>query len=354
MTTVQTSPARGPLDVLRSANMAEDGVRRAVARHGDGLSYALAMNLAAAYQRLVAGGIPCEAAIRIVVAQPAGGVSRPHDQADAVVAFVERAVGQGMDRPAAIAAAVELWARDPHGPREVVNPILASRGGRETDATGRGDHPGHTPIREIAGVRRNMTDQEKRNGTELERLKLEKERERLEHEREKLELEREKLERLQEQMEERIERQQERLEELEDELEAREEELEEREEELEGLEVEGAEGIREVLDVVSERIPNLMRGIQETVYSPEHLKKTSDAIATFYKNLVDAGMDEDQAAEMTKMQMVFMQTQSGLGTTPPRGARIRHSRPPRPARPARSTRSEEPAEPPEPHEEDEA
>jgi chromosome segregation ATPase len=187
-----------------------------------------------------------------------------------------------------------------------------------------------------------MTDHEKRNGVEAERAKLEKERERLEQEREK-------IEKLQEEMEARIERQEERLEEMENELDAREEELDGREEELEGLEVEGAEGIREVLDVVSERIPSLMRGIQETVYSAENLKKTSDALVGFFKNLVDAGMDEDEAAEMTKLQMMFIQSQGHLTASPSqRGIRTRRARPPRPARPADPAEPAEPARPAEP------
>ena len=347
MTLAPTRPVRGPLDVLRSANMAEDAVRRAVARHGEGLSFTRAMNLAAAYERLVAGGIPCEAATQIVLSQPAGALCRPRDEADAVIAFVERAIGQGVDRPAAIEAAIELWTRDSQGAPEAGGPALAFHGDGEVDAPCRGHAPAHAPVREAMRVRRNMIDQEKRNGFEAERAKLEKERERLEHEREK-------LERLQEEMEERIERQQERLEELEDELEAREEELDEREEELEEFEVEGVEGVREVLDVVSERIPNLIRGIQETVYSPENLKKTSDALVTFFKNLVDAGMAASEAAEMTKMQMLAMQ-HLGLLTSGPlrRVSRMRPGRPPRPGRPDRPSRPAKAEEVAESAEEDE-
>jgi len=215
-----------------------------------------------------------------------------------------------------------------------------------------------------------MADQDKRNGAELaerverERERLERERQALEREMEKLEREREKIDRIQEEMEARLERQEERLEQLEEELEARDEELEEleeTEEELGGLEVEGIEGIREMLDVVSDRIPHLMRGIQESVYSPERLKGTADAFASFYKTLVDAGMPSHTAAELTRQHFENLQAQMGMHTGSRRTKRrhqdvpgpdfdplgpnfdpvrcSRHGEPPKPADPA------EPAEP---------
>jgi chromosome segregation ATPase len=157
-----------------------------------------------------------------------------------------------------------------------------------------------------------MVDLEKRDGAESagklekERERLEREREALEREREKIEREREKVERAQEEMETRLERQEERLEKLEEELDAREEALDEAEEELE---VEGIEGIREMLDVVSDRIPHLMRGMHESVYSPDQLKATAEAFASFYRTLVDSGMPDHLAAEMTRQHFDNLQSQ---------------------------------------------
>ncbi len=335
MTARQVASVRTPQDVLRRAGLAEGAVRRVVARLGGGLTYTHAMSLAAFYQRLVEGGVPSAAADEIAAAQSPSGTSRPHDQADAVVSFVDRATRRGMEPTAAVAAAVALWTQDPQRASEAAESILTARERADASRPTPVGLPEPAPIREAMKERRSMSDQEKRNGTEREREKLERERERLEREREK-------LERLQEEMEARIEHQQERLEELEDELEAREEELDEREEELEGLEVEGAEGMREMLDVVSERIPNLMRGIQDTVYSPENLKKTSDALVGFFKSLVDAGMDPDEAAEMTKLQMIHMQNQGFLTAAPLR--RSSHVRFRRPVRPSPPTEPEEPAQ----------
>jgi chromosome segregation ATPase len=164
-----------------------------------------------------------------------------------------------------------------------------------------------------------MVDSDKRNGTESagrlekERERLEREREALEREREKLEREREKVERAQEEMETRLERQEERLEQLEEELEAREEALDDAAEELE---VEGIEGIREMLDVVSDRIPHLMRGMHESVYSPEQVQATAQAFASFYKTLVDSGMPDVLAAEMTRQHFDNLQSQMQMQMKP--------------------------------------
>ena len=94
-------------------------------------------------------------------------------------------------------------------------------------------------------------------------------------------------------------------------LEERQEHLEELEEEIEELEeeLESAGDVKEVLDVVSERIPNLMRGIQETVYSPEQMKKSAEGVAVFYKTLVDAGMEKNIASAMTMEHLANLQRQ---------------------------------------------
>jgi hypothetical protein len=183
-------------------------------------------------------------------------------------------------------------------PNERAHPRLAKHGEHHVDKGGR-----------------DMVDSDKRNGTESagklekERERLEREREALEREREKLEREREKVERAQEEMETRLERQEERLEQLEEELEAREEALDEAEE---GLEVEGIEGIREMLDVVSDRIPHLMRGMHESVYSPEQVQATAQAFASFYKTLVTSGIPDYVAADMTRQHFDNLQAQMGM------------------------------------------
>ena len=73
--------------------------------------------------------------------------------------------------------------------------------------------------------------------------------------------------------------------------------------------MDSAGDVKEVLDVVSERIPGLMRGIQETIYSPEQNKKMAEAIAVFYKTLIEAGMDKREASALTMTHAMSLQSQ---------------------------------------------
>ncbi|MEW5827010.1 MAG: hypothetical protein AB1778_09295, partial [Candidatus Bipolaricaulota bacterium] len=151
-----------------------------------------------------------------------------------------------------------------------------------------------------------------------------REREKIERERERLERERERLERLQEEVEQRLERQEERIAQLEEELEDREEALEEA---AEGLEVGGAAGIGEVLDVVSDRIPRILRGIQESVYSADHLKTAAESFATFYRTLIDSGMPDGLAADVTQhhLKNLLDQTQVRTKSRGPHASGSAHS-----------------------------
>ena len=94
----------------------------------------------------------------------------------------------------------------------------------------------------------------------------------------------------------------EHLEELQDRLEEMEDELEDRDGSLES-----ADELREVLDVVSERIPGLMQGIQETIFSPESSKQMAESIAQFFKTLIDSGISRDSANSLTMMHMSNLQ-----------------------------------------------
>ena len=57
--------------------------------------------------------------------------------------------------------------------------------------------------------------------------------------------------------------------------------------------------IKEILDVVSEKIPGLLKELRELLYSPDSAKRYAEAAAIFYKELRKAGMSEEQAYELT-------------------------------------------------------
>lgn len=63
------------------------------------------------------------------------------------------------------------------------------------------------------------------------------------------------------------------------------------------------EKIKEILNVVSEKIPGLLKELSNVLYSTDQAKQFGIAIATFYKELKDAGMNDEQAYELTSQYM---------------------------------------------------
>ena len=63
------------------------------------------------------------------------------------------------------------------------------------------------------------------------------------------------------------------------------------------------ENIKEILQVVSEKIPALLNSLTDVLYGKESAAKYGQAIAGFYKSLKDSGMTDQQAFELTKTYM---------------------------------------------------
>ena len=61
--------------------------------------------------------------------------------------------------------------------------------------------------------------------------------------------------------------------------------------------------IKEILDVVGEKIPGLLKTLSELLYGAQSAKQYATAAATFYKELKAAGMTEEQAFELTQQYM---------------------------------------------------
>lgn len=62
--------------------------------------------------------------------------------------------------------------------------------------------------------------------------------------------------------------------------------------------------LKEVLGVVTDKVPGILRGLRNVLYSKDAAESMADAVATFYKKLVDGGIPKDQAMEMTKGYMI--------------------------------------------------
>jgi len=76
------------------------------------------------------------------------------------------------------------------------------------------------------------------------------------------------------------------------------------------------EELREVLDVVSDRIPGLLRGLRDVLYSKDAAENMADAVATFYKKLVEAGIPKEDALDMARGYLINLRDilgQKGLG-----------------------------------------
>jgi hypothetical protein len=62
--------------------------------------------------------------------------------------------------------------------------------------------------------------------------------------------------------------------------------------------------LREVLSVVSEEVPGLLRGLRDLIYSKDAAKNMAESVATFYTTLVDAGIPKDEALKMARGYMI--------------------------------------------------
>jgi hypothetical protein len=65
-----------------------------------------------------------------------------------------------------------------------------------------------------------------------------------------------------------------------------------------------AKEIGEILDVVSDKIPALLRGLRDVLYSKESAENMADSVGTFYKKLVEAGIPKEDALDMARGYMI--------------------------------------------------
>jgi len=74
-----------------------------------------------------------------------------------------------------------------------------------------------------------------------------------------------------------------------------------------------AEEVKEILEVVSKKVPALLNELADVLYGTEQSKKYGKAIAQFYKELKDAGMSDKEAFELTKQYMSIFGLGGALG-----------------------------------------
>ncbi len=66
---------------------------------------------------------------------------------------------------------------------------------------------------------------------------------------------------------------------------------------------ESPQEVKEILEVVSVEIPKLLESISNVVYKAENAESMGKSIASFYKQMKEAGMTDEQAFEMTQKFM---------------------------------------------------
>lgn len=65
-----------------------------------------------------------------------------------------------------------------------------------------------------------------------------------------------------------------------------------------------------MMDMVSAKLPGLIREIQSVLFSEEGATTMSKAVGTFYKNLIDAGMEKEDAMRLTQEYMSTLKSLS--------------------------------------------
>jgi len=80
--------------------------------------------------------------------------------------------------------------------------------------------------------------------------------------------------------------------------------------EMELKEESDAQEVKEILEAVRDTIPDLIKGIVDALYSAQSAEDFAKQVANFYKSMIEAGMSNEQAFELTKE---FMESRDIVG-----------------------------------------
>ncbi len=70
----------------------------------------------------------------------------------------------------------------------------------------------------------------------------------------------------------------------------------------------------DILDTVSEKVPNLITKLIGTLYSAESGANMGKAVGSLYRELVEAGIPADEAIKMAKDYMLSLKDIAGAAT----------------------------------------
>ena len=80
-----------------------------------------------------------------------------------------------------------------------------------------------------------------------------------------------------------------------------------------GDDIPDPEVIGQILDVVSERVPHLLKEISDVLYGEGRAKQYATSVATFYKELKAAGMTDAEAFNLTQQYMSSLNLSKAVG-----------------------------------------
>ena len=66
-----------------------------------------------------------------------------------------------------------------------------------------------------------------------------------------------------------------------------------------------------LLEIVADKIPVLLGGLRDLLYSPSAAENMADSVATFYKRLTEAGIPQEQALDMARGYMINLRAVLG-------------------------------------------
>jgi hypothetical protein len=89
---------------------------------------------------------------------------------------------------------------------------------------------------------------------------------------------------------------------------------------------ESPEEIAELLEMISDKIPNLIKGVMESFFSPEAASNMGKAVAEFRRTLIEGGIPEDEAMEMTREYLRTLTNWKGMVSEAREGRWSRHDR----------------------------
>lgn len=84
------------------------------------------------------------------------------------------------------------------------------------------------------------------------------------------------------------------------------------------------EDIAMIFDTLSTKVPEMIRGILDSLFSPEVAANMGKAVAEFRKSLVEGGIPEEEAMEMTRQYLATLTRWSDMMKSASNGNWNRH------------------------------